>query len=84
MDNVKKKIGSVISYSSDQYECLKDADCLLICTEWAVFRTPDFEKVSSLLKNKVIFDGRNLYSPEAMKEIGYFYYSIGRETVGVL
>lgn len=81
MDNVKKKLGPKISYASDQYSCLNDADCLLICTEWAVFRNPDFEKLGSLLKNKVIFDGRNLYSPEAMREMGYFYYSIGRETI---
>lgn len=81
MNNVKTKLGPEIHYSSNQYDCLKDADCLLICTEWAVFRTPDFEKLGSLLKSKVIFDGRNLYSPEAMREMGYFYYSIGRETI---
>ncbi len=81
MNNVRKKMGEKISFSANQYECLKDADCLLICTEWAVFRTPDFAKMNSLLKNKVVFDGRNLYSPEAMNELGYSYYSIGRETI---
>lgn len=78
MENVKNKLGKKISYASDQYECLAGADCLLICTEWAVFRTPDFEKVKSLLKSRAVFDGRNLYSPGKMKEMGFLYFSIGR------
>jgi UDPglucose 6-dehydrogenase len=81
MKNVKKLIGDKIAYADDEYAALKDADALLIATEWGLFRTPDFEKVSSLLKNKVIFDGRNLYGIEQMKELGYIYYSIGRENV---
>lgn len=81
MDNVKMQIGDKILYCDDEYEALKDADALLIATEWPVFRTPDFERVISLLKNKVIFDGRNLYEPGDMKELGFTYYSIGRETV---
>jgi UDPglucose 6-dehydrogenase len=81
MNNVKKLLGDKISYASDEYDALRDADALLIATEWSLFRTPDFEKVSSLLKNKVIFDGRNLYGIEQMKELGYYYASIGREIV---
>jgi UDPglucose 6-dehydrogenase len=81
MNNVKNLIGDKISYALDEYDALRDADALLIATEWSLFRTPDFEKVSSLLKNKVIFDGRNLYGIQQMKELGYFYSSIGRETV---
>jgi UDPglucose 6-dehydrogenase len=81
MNNVKNLIGDKISYAFDEYDALRDADALLIATEWSLFRTPDFEKISSLLKNKVIFDGRNLYGIEQMKEQGYFYSSIGRETV---
>lgn len=81
MSNVKNLIGDKISYASDEYDALRDADALLIATEWSLFRTPDFEKVSSLLKNKVIFDGRNLYGLNQMKELGYFYCSIGRQTV---
>jgi len=50
-------------------------------TEWPQFRTPDFERMDSLLKNKVIFDGRNLYETSQMKDLGYTYYSIGRQTV---
>ncbi|MEO6884586.1 MAG: UDP-glucose/GDP-mannose dehydrogenase family protein [Bacteroidia bacterium] len=81
MENVKKLLGDKISFANDHYDALKDADALLIATEWSLFRTPDFEKVSSLLKNKVIFDGRNLYSNQQMKELGYYYCSIGREIV---
>lgn len=81
MNNVKNLIGDKISYAKDEYDALQHADALLIATEWSLFRTPDFEKVSSLLKNKVIFDGRNLYGLSQMKELGYFYSSIGRETV---
>jgi len=63
------------------YAALDGADCLVIATEWSVFRTPDFDKVSSLLNNKVIFDGRNLYGLEQMRELGYHYECIGREVV---
>ncbi len=81
IDNIKKNWGDKISYAKDQYDALKGADALLICTEWSLFRTPDFEKVSSLLKSKTIFDGRNLYGLQQMKELGFTYYSIGRETI---
>ena len=81
MNNVKKLIGDKITYASDEYDALKGADALLIATEWSLFRTPDFDKVTSLLKNKVIFDGRNLYGIDQMKDLGYYYTSIGRETV---
>ncbi len=81
INNVRKLIGDKIIYANDEYEALKDADALLIATEWSLFRTPDFDKVSSLLKNKTIFDGRNLYSNQQMKELGYYYCSIGREIV---
>ena len=81
MHNVRNLLGDKITYALDEYDALRDADALLIATEWSLFRTPDFEKVSSLLKNKVIFDGRNLYGIDQMKEQGYFYSSVGRETV---
>jgi UDPglucose 6-dehydrogenase len=81
MENVKRQKGYKITYANDQYDALKDADCLLICTEWSAFRNPDFDKMSSLLKTKTIFDGRNLYDLEKMNELGYFYKSIGRSTV---
>ena len=81
MNNVKKIVGTKITFCDDPYDALKNADALIICTEWSLFRTPDFERVSAELKNKVIFDGRNLYSNEQMKKLGYYYSSIGRETV---
>ncbi len=81
MSNVKKVFGKQIYYGIDQYDALKQADILLILTEWNIFRSPDFEKISLLLKEKVIFDGRNLYNTEQLKELGYNYYSIGRETI---
>ena len=81
MSNVKKVVGDTIHFAADQYEALKDADALIICTEWSVFRTPDFARVSSLLKSKIIFDGRNLYSLDQMAKLGFYYSSIGRETI---
>lgn len=81
MENVKKLLGSKINFANDHYEALKGADALIIATEWSLFRTPDFDKVTKTLKNKLVFDGRNLYSLPQMKELGYKYYSIGREVV---
>ncbi len=81
MSNVQHKIGESIQYASNEYETLDGADALIICTEWSVFRTPDFRELDSRLKEKTIFDGRNLYAPAKMRERGYHYKSIGRETV---
>ncbi len=80
-ENVKKNMGEVIHYATDPYEALQDADALLIATEWSLFRTPDFEKMKQMMKGRVIFDGRNLYDLQRMVEIGFYYNSIGRETV---
>lgn len=81
MENVKGVLGNKIEYCDDAYKAIKDADALLIATEWSVFRTPDFSKMAALLKNKVIFDGRNLYQLEQMKKLGFYYASIGRKTI---
>lgn len=81
MDNIKRVIGDKIQYCSTPYEAAENADGIFIATEWPEFRTPDFEKLSSIVKNKVIFDGRNLYELELMRELGYAYFSIGREVV---
>lgn len=81
MSNVKKTIGDKIKYAESQYECLKGADALIIATEWNEFRTPDFLKIVSTLKRKVIFDGRNLFDTAAIKELGFYYECIGRPTV---
>jgi UDPglucose 6-dehydrogenase len=63
------------------YDALDGADALVIVTEWTVFRTPDFPKMKSLMTGNVIFDGRNLFDLEEMKEQGYKYFSIGRQTI---
>jgi UDPglucose 6-dehydrogenase len=81
MENVKKLGKYKIQYSSDQYAALEQADALLICTEWSAFRNPDFQKISDRLKNKVIFDGRNLFDLDKMRDLGYYYKSIGRSTI---
>lgn len=81
MPNVQKQKGYKIKYAEDQYSALEGADALLICTEWNTFRNPDFERISGLLKNKVIFDGRNLYDLDKLQELGYYYKSIGRALV---
>lgn len=80
MSNVQKQIGNKIDYALNEYDALDNADALIICTEWSVFRTPDFHELDSRLKSKTIFDGRNLYEVKKMREKGYFYRSIGRET----
>lgn len=81
MKNVRDVIGNTVSYVEDQYEALQNADALLIATEWSVFRNPDFDKIEQGLKNKVIFDGRNLYDLEKMIDMGYYYNSIGRKLI---
>lgn len=81
MENVKGVIGDSINYGTDAYETLDGADALIIATEWSLFRTPDFEKMAGLMKDRVIFDGRNLYDLKKMADLGFYYNSIGRETV---
>jgi len=78
MENVKEVLGDKISYGSSQYDIIHNADCLVICTEWSVFRTPNFGKLKMELKDPVIFDGRNLYDAEEVNALGFEYYSIGR------
>jgi len=79
--NVKKLIGDKITYTNSQYNALQNADALIIATEWSEFRTPEFDKITASLKNKAIFDGRNLFDLTTMKELGYHYESIGRAVV---
>jgi UDPglucose 6-dehydrogenase len=81
MNNVKNLLGDKIEYAEGQYDCLKDADALIIATEWNEFRTPDFIKIVTNLKNKVIFDGRNLFEVKAIRELGFHYESVGRTLV---
>lgn len=81
MENVKKMKGDVLSFVENPYDALKDADALIIATEWQLFRNPDFDLMEKNLKSKVIFDGRNLYDLHKMIDLGYYYNSIGRATV---
>jgi len=76
----KHSLGDTITYAKDQFEALVDADALLVVTEWPEFRSPSFEVVGRLLKQKVIFDRRNIYDPSEMKEIGFTYHCIGIKT----
>ena len=71
----------LITYTEEQYQAIEGADALAICTEWNLFRTPDFDKMKVLLKNSAIFDGRNLYDLSEMKEKGFYYNSIGRNII---
>lgn len=79
--NVKNLIGNKISYADNQYDALNGADALIIATEWNEFRTPDFLKIVKSLKNKAIFDGRNLFDTAAIADLGFHYESIGRKAV---
>lgn len=81
MENVRNLIGDKIHYGTNEYEILKGADALVICTEWGIFRNPDFSQLKNLLNDGVIFDGRNLYDLEEMTEKGFYYASIGRNLV---
>lgn len=78
MDETRHIIGDKITYAQDQYAALTDADALIVVTEWPEFLVPKFTYVERELKNKVIFDGRNIYDPSQMEEFGYDYISIGR------
>ncbi|MDZ7814602.1 MAG: UDP-glucose/GDP-mannose dehydrogenase family protein [Planctomycetota bacterium] len=81
MDNARKLFGDDIEYTSTNYEAAEGADALVVVTEWNEFRNPDFPRLGEIMKRKVVFDGRDIYNPKAMKEAGFHYYSIGRPDV---
>jgi len=81
MKNFRGLMGESIEYASDQYNALEQADALCIITEWTLFRDPDFKMMKKLMNTPVIFDGRNIYDYEMMKENGFHYDSIGRKTI---
>lgn len=81
MDNVKSNYGDKLYYAKDMYDTTEGADALLICTEWSIFRTPNFEKLKQQMSNHIIFDGRNLYDVEEMKNQKFSYRSVGRQYV---
>ncbi|NBC86959.1 MAG: nucleotide sugar dehydrogenase [Bacteroidetes bacterium] len=81
IETTKVNFGDRIGYTEDMYAPLEDADALVICTEWHEFRRPDLNRVRESLKDPVVFDGRNLYDPSRMAEMGFDYFSIGRPHV---
>lgn len=81
IETTRRVLGDVITYFDDAYDALSDADALAICTEWNEFRRPDFERMHAQLRNPLVFDGRNLYEPQRMAELGFRYYSVGRPTM---
>ncbi len=80
-NNVRKVIGDKINYAVDMYSALEEADCLLIATEWPQFKNPNFDLMAEKMKNKVIFDGRNMFSLDLPEQNGFYYNSIGRRTI---
>src|SRR6188474_3134464 len=82
MKNVREIVGDKIVFTENQYDALNNCDALIIATEWNEFRTPEFEKMVERMKAKVIFDGRNVFDLAQMKELGFYYESIGRKTIG--
>ena len=81
LENARRIFGNRISYHKANYEALSGADALIILTEWNEFRHPNFQRIRSMLKEPVIFDGRNLYEPDLIKALEFKYYSIGRRPV---
>lgn len=83
MPNIEKRFGDKLKYSSNMYSATEGADALLICTEWSIFRTPDFSKLNQFLKHPAIFDGRNLYNVNEIEAEGFTYVSIGRKATNL-
>jgi UDPglucose 6-dehydrogenase len=81
IEEAKHILGNTIEYGKDQYDVLIEADALILITEWPEFRVPNYKVMDKLMNNRVIFDGRNIYDPNEMKEFGYTYYSIGRPAI---
>ena len=78
LNEARKQLGRRITYASDPYEALKGADAVVLMTEWSEFHLPDFRKMAGIMKGKVIFDGRNIYDPAQIKQMGFKYFGIGR------
>jgi UDPglucose 6-dehydrogenase len=81
MPNVQRLYGDKIQFATNEYEVLKKVDALVICTEWGIFRNPDFIRIKELMNDAVIFDGRNLFDLEEMTGKGFYYSSIGRNNI---
>jgi UDPglucose 6-dehydrogenase len=81
MNNAKQIFGDSIQYASNQYDVLEGASAMIIVTEWSEFRNPDFARIGQLLKQRIIFDGRNVYSLDRMQQLDFYYESMGRQIV---
>ena len=81
MENVRTQIGDKIQYAENEYDALKEADALIICTEWSIFRNPDFSRIKAEMNGNALFDGRNLFDLEDMESKGFCYFSIGRKAI---
>jgi UDPglucose 6-dehydrogenase len=79
MENTRGILGDRIEYAESNYSAVEDADALLVATEWTEFREPDFERIQKLMRQHVVFDGRNIFNPEKLKAMGFEYYGIGRQ-----
>ena len=77
IESARALLGNSINYCKDNYAILKGADALALITEWSEFRRPNFEKMYKLMRSPIIFDGRNIYSPRKIREMGFEYYGIG-------
>jgi UDPglucose 6-dehydrogenase len=77
MEEAKRRMGDIVEYSNDQYEALLEADCLMLVTEWKEFRIPNLNVMKKLMKSPVIFDGRNIYDGDELREAGFHYEGIG-------
>ena len=78
MDNAKKVLPPGITYAKDAFAAAKDADAVVVVTEWNEFLQLDLVRLAKQLKSMVLFDGRNIYEPEQVKKLGYTYYGVGR------
>jgi UDPglucose 6-dehydrogenase len=78
MNEVKKVLGAKIIYANDPYEAVRDADALALVTEWSEFHLPDFQRMTELMRQKIVFDGRNIYDPQELRKMGFTYFGIGR------
>ena len=79
MDNVRRKLGDKLEYADSMYGAIENTDALIICTEWSIFRTPNFQKLRAHLNEPIIFDGRNQYNAFNLDEQGFEYYQIGKQ-----
>lgn len=81
MEEAQRILGDKIQYAKDEYDAVIEADGLIVVTEWSEFRMPNYRILEKLMNQKTIFDGRNVYDLEEMRDLGFNYYSIGREVV---